>query len=91
MVENVSLYEYTIFSTFKGKSVTTIGIHENELDVLFLIEVAILIYELIIIVIEMLTQFVTCLMSFSLKVVELLIRFREGNIEHCSFLLLRFE
>ena len=57
MVENVSLYEYTIFSTFKGKSVATVGIHENELDILFLIKVAILIHELIVVVIEMLTQF----------------------------------
>ena len=57
MVEDVGLDKYTILTTFKSKSVTTVGIHENELDILFLIEIAILIHKLIVIVIEMLTQF----------------------------------
>jgi hypothetical protein len=56
VVKDVGLYEYAVLSTFKGERITTVGIHENELDVLFLIEVAVLIHKLIVVVIEVLTQ-----------------------------------
>jgi hypothetical protein len=69
MIEDVSLDKHTILATLQCQCVTAIGIHENELDILFLIEIAVFVNELIIIVIQMLTQFGACLMRLSLEVI----------------------
>ena len=90
-VEDVSLYEQPVVATFKGESVTPVGVHFYELHILTLVEMPEFLHELIIILVEMFAQFGTCLVCFRLVMVELLICFRQGNIQHGAFLLLRLE
>ena len=91
MVENIGLDKTAVFATFQRKSVPAVGIHQNELRILFLVEVAVTLHELVIILVEVFAQFFTCLMRLCLVVVELLICFRKGNIQHGTFRLLRLD
>ena len=69
MVKDVSLYKATILATLQSQRITSVGIHENELDILLLIEVAVSIHELIIILVEVFTHIGIFLMRLSLKMV----------------------
>ena len=66
MVEDVSLDKLTVLATFQCQCVTTVGVHHNELDILLLVEIAILGYKLIVILIEVFAQMFTRLMCLRL-------------------------
>ena len=91
MVEDVSLDKLTVLATFQCQCVTTVGVHQYELDILLLIEIAILLHELIVILIEVFAQMFTRLMCLCLVVIELLVCLRKSYIQHGAFLLFRFE
>ena len=91
MVENIGLHKASVLATLQSQSITPVGVHEDELGVMLLVEVAVTLHELVIILVEVFAQFGTCLMCFSLVVVEFLICFRESYIQHGSFLLLRLD
>ena len=91
MVEYISLDKMPVLATLQRKCVTAVGVHKDKLGVLLFIEVAVSVHKLIIILVEVFTHINIFLMRFSLIVIELLISFRQGNIEHGAFLLLRFD
>ena len=91
MVEYISLDKMPVLATFQRKCVTAVGVHKDKLGVLLFVEVAVSVHKLIIILVEVFAQVGTCFMRFSLIVIELLISFRQGYIEHGAFLLLRFD
>ena len=69
MVKDVSFYKAAILSTLQSQRITSVGIHENELYILFLIEVAVSVHKLIIILVEVFTHIGIFLMRLSLKMV----------------------
>ena len=91
MVEYVSLDKMPVLATLQCKSVTTVCIHKDKLGILFFVEVAVSVHKLIIILVEVFTHISIFLMRLSLVMIELLICFRQGYIEHGAFLLLRFD
>ena len=91
MVEYISLDKMPVFTTLQCECVTAVGVHKDKLGVLLFVEVAVSVHKLIIILVEVFTHISIFLMRFSLVMIELLICFRQGNIEHGAFLLLRFD
>ena len=57
MVEYISLDKMPVFATLQCECVTAVGVQKDKLGVLLFVEVAVFLNELIIIVIQMLTQF----------------------------------
>jgi len=90
VVEDVCLDKLTVLATLQSKCVTSVGVHQDELDILFLIEIAILGYKFIVILVKVFAQMLTRLMCLRFVVIELLVCFRHGDIQHSALLLLRF-
>ena len=53
MVKDVCLDKYSVLPTLQSKRIPAVGIHENEFDILFLVEIPVFIHELIIIGVQM--------------------------------------
>ena len=91
MVEDVSLDKLTVLATFQSQCVTTVCVHQYELDILFLVEVAILGYKFIVILVKVFAQMLRWLMCLRFVVIELLVCLRHGDIQLGTFFLLRFK
>ena len=91
MIENISLDKPAVLAALQSQCVTPVGVHQDKLHILFLIEVAVFIHKLVIILIKVFAQMFRRLMCLSLIVVELLICLRHGDIEHGSFCLFRLQ
>ena len=91
MVEDVSLDKLTVLDTLQCQCVAPIGVHHNELGIMFLVEVAILGYELIVILVKVFAQMFGRLMVFRFVVIELLVCLGQGYIQHRTFLLFRLD
>ena len=73
VVEDVSLDKLAVLATFQCQCIASVSIHQDELGILFFVEIAILLHELIIILVEVFAQVFGRLMGLCFVVIELLV------------------
>ena len=87
MVEDVGFHKLSVLHPFQGQHITPGGIHEDELHVLFGIQIAEAHEEGIVIDIQALTHLLVLLLTLRLVSVEPLVSITEGDIQDRLFLL----